>query len=101
MTFNSSYETIINEFNLLHIDCKDKTIEELYDSLRNVDTEPLSIGANVDILRGRFGLLFKHLEHLEFYLYDYDYDQMPDEVKQRFDGIKEFSNGMKIHNVES
>lgn len=101
ITFNSSYETIKNEFNRLHINCIGKTIDELYGNLRTVDTAQLSIGANKDILRGRFGLLFKHLEHIEFYLYDYDYAKMPSDVQYKFEVIKDFSNLMKIHNIES
>ncbi|SEB06650.1 hypothetical protein SAMN05443667_11929 [Flavobacterium gillisiae] len=101
ITFNSSYETIKNEFNRLDINCIGKTIDELYENLRTVGTAQLSIGANIDILRGRFGLLFKHLEYIEFYQYDYDYAKMPSDVQYKFEVIKDFSNLMKIHNIES
>jgi hypothetical protein len=49
--------------------------------------------------RSRIYLLMEHLDQLQFYLYNYDFDKMPNALKSRFKCINKFSELLKANKI--
>ena len=95
--FNSPFEKINQEFNKLNINTTNKSIfeinQELLKNKKNIYSgetfKSLLLGIE-NIPFKRYNFLTKHLEFLEFYLYDYKYNLMTEILKEKFKNYREF-----------
>lgn len=102
ISLTSERHTIAKEFKLLDIDLQDKTISQLYELLkirRQEDYLIRKISKKSDLVSKRIMLLTIHLNHLEYYLYDYDYEAMQGKVKKQFAGLRKYSKLWKSNKI--
>jgi len=103
ITLHCGYDVLIKEFKSLDIDCTDKSITEIYENLKSIKyvcSHPDDLENQILKLKSRrISLLTMHLNYLEYYLYNYDFDKMPIPVRERFKYISKYSELWKVNKL--